>query len=218
MSTLRSVAVAVIVALVFVVFSAPPAQAFQGEISFVIGALVGGDFEALISADDISLTANFKNAPLYGARLGWFGYPLGIEGSLVYSPSGLSGSLQDSFLTIDTRVIYLEANVVLVILPGPVSPYVTGGLGLHSFDFKAKVAQIDEIFSLGDVNKLGYNFGGGLKFNLSRISIRAEVRDHITSFKLDDFLFDPAIGELLGIYADQTLHNLELSGSVGIRF
>ncbi len=218
MSTLRSVAVAVIVALVFVVFSAPPAQAFQGEISFVIGALVGGDFEALISADDISLTANFKNAPLYGARLGWFGYPLGIEGSLVYSPSGLSGSLQDSFLTIDTRVIYLEANVVLVILPGPVSPYVTGGLGLHSFDFKAKVAQIDEIFSLGDVNKLGYNFGGGLKFNLSRISIRAEVRDHITSFKLDDFLFDPAIGELLGIHADQTLHNLELSGSVGIRF
>jgi len=190
MSTLRSVAVAVIVALAFIVFSAPPAQAFQGEISFVIGALVGGDFNALISADDISLTTNFKNAPLYGARLGWFGYPLGIEGSLVYSPSGLSGSLQDSFLTIDTRVIYLEANVVLVILPGPVSPYVTGGLGLHSFDFKAKVAQIDEIFSLGDVNKLGYNFGGGLKFNLSRISIRAEVRDHITSFKLDDFLFD----------------------------
>ena len=218
MSTLRSVAVAVVVALVFIVFSAPPAQAFQGEISFVVGALVGGDFEALISADDISLTTNFKNAPLYGARLGWFGYPLGIEGSLVYSPSGLSGSLQNSFLTIDTRVIYLEANVVLIILPGPISPYLTGGLGLHSFDFKANVAQIDQIFSLGDVNKLGYNFGGGLKFNLSRISIRAEVRDHFSKLKVDDFLFDPVIGELLGIQFDQTLHNLEISGSVGIRF
>ena len=218
MSKLRSVASAVVVALVLVVLSAPPAQAGQGEISFTIGALVGGDFEALISADDVSLTTNFKNAPLYGARLGWFGYPLGIEGSLVYSPSGLSGDLQQGLLSIDTRVIYLEANVVLVILPGPVSPYVTGGLGLHSFDFKANVAQIDQIFSLGEVNKLGYNFGGGLKFNLSRISIRAEVRDHITNLKVDDFLFDPAIGELLGIQADQSLHNIEISGSVGIRF
>jgi opacity protein-like surface antigen len=218
MSTLRSVAVAVVVALVFIVVSAPPAQAFQGEISFVIGALVGGDFEALISADDISLTADFKNAPLYGARLGWFGYPLGIEGSLVYSPSGLSGSLQESFLTIDTRVIYLEANAVLIILPGPISPYITGGLGLHSFDFKASVAQIDETFSLGDINKLGYNIGAGLKFNLSRISIRAEVRDHFSRFKPEDFVSDPALGELLGIDAPQNLHNLEISGSVGIRF
>ncbi len=218
MSTLRSVAAAVVVALIFVVLSAPPAQAFQGEISFVIGALVGGDFEALISADDVSLTTNFKNAPLYGARLGWFGYPLGIEGSLVYSPSGLSGSLQESFLTIDTRVIYLEANVVLIILPGPISPYITGGLGLHSFDFRANVGQIDQTFSLGDINKLGYNFGAGLKFNLSRISFRAEVRDHFSKFKVDDFLFDPAIGEILGIEFDQTIHNLEISGSVGIRF
>ena len=218
MSTLRSVAVAVVVSLVVIVFTAPPAQAFQGEIAFVIGAMVGGDFEALISADDVSLTSNFKNAPLYGARLGWFGYPLGIEGSLVYSPSGLSGDLQESFLTIDTRVIYLEANLVLVILPGPISPYITGGLGLHSFDFKANVAQIDQTFSLGDVNKLGYNFGGGLKFNLSRISIRAEVRDHITKFTEADFGFDPIIGDLLGIQSDQSLHNLEISGSIGIRF
>ncbi len=218
MSTLRSVAVAVVVALVLVVFSASPVQAFQSEISFVIGALVGGDFEALISADDISLSTNFKNAPLYGARLGWFGYPLGIEGSFVYSPSGLSGSLQESFLTIDTRVIYLEANAVLIIIPGPISPYVTGGLGLHSFDFKASVDQIDETFSLGDINKLGYNFGGGLKINISHISIRAEVRDHITKLKVEDFLFDPVVGDLLGIEFDQTLHNLELSGSVGIRF
>ncbi len=87
-----------------------------------------------------------------------------------------------------------------------------------SIDFKAKVSQIDETFSLGDVNKLGYNFGGGLKFNLSRISIRAEVRDHITNLKVDDFLFDPIIGELLGIQFDQNLHNIEISGSVGIRF
>jgi len=217
MSTIRSVAAAVVVALVFVALSAAPAQA-QGEISFVIGALVGGDFEALIAADDISLTTNFKNAPLYGARLGWFGYPLGIEGSLVYSPSGLSGDLQESLLTIDTRVIYMEANLVLVILPGPVSPYVTGGLGLHSFDFKANVEQIDRTFDLGEVNKLGYNFGGGLKFNLSRISIRAEVRDHITKFTDADFGFDPSIGDALGFAIDQTLHNLEISGSVGIRF
>ena len=218
MSKLRSVVVAVVAALVIIVFTAPPAHAFQGEISFVIGAMVGGDFEALISADDVSLTSNFKSAPLYGARLGWFGYPLGIEGSLVYSPSGLSGDLQESFLTIDTRVIYMEANLVLVILPGPISPYITGGLGLHSFDFKANVAQIDQTFSLGDVNKLGYNFGGGLKFNMSRISIRAEVRDHITKFTEEDFGFDPAIGELLGIQFDQSLHNLGISGSIGIRF
>lgn len=218
MSTLRSVAAAVVVALVFIVFLAPPAQAFQGEISFVGGALVGGDFQALISADDVSLTANFKNAPLFGARLGWFGYPLGIEGSLVYSPSGLSGSLQESFLTIDTRVIYLEANAVLIILPGPISPYITGGLGLHSFDFKASVAQIDETFSLGDINKLGYNIGAGLKFNLSRISIRAEVRDHFSKLKVEDFIFNPEIGDILGIESDQTLHNLEISGSIGIRF
>jgi opacity protein-like surface antigen len=217
MSKLRSVVAVGSLALVFVVLSAPLAQA-QGEFAVTIGALVGGDFEALITADDVSLTRNFKNAPLYGARLGWFGYPLAVEASLAYSPSGLSGSLQESFLTIDTRVLYLEANVLLIILPGPVSPYLIGGLGLHSFDFRANVEQIEETFKLGDVNKLGYNFGGGLKFNLSRISIRAEIRDHFTKFKVEDFLFDPVIGELLGIEVDQTLHNLEISGSVGFRF
>jgi opacity protein-like surface antigen len=217
MLKLRAIVAVGLLALVFVALSAPPAQA-QGEISFTIGALVGGDFEALFSADDLSLTRSFKNAPIYGGRLGYFGYPLGVEASLEYSPSGLSGDLQESFFTIDTRIIYLEANLVLVIIPGPVSPYVIGGLGLHSFDFKATVDQIDETFSLGDVNKLGYNFGGGVKFNLSAVSIRVEARDHITKFSVEDFGFDPSIGEILGIQTDQTLHNLALTGSVGIRF
>jgi hypothetical protein len=44
------------------------------------------------------------------------------------------------------------------------------------------------------------------------------VRDHITPLRADDFGALGIIGEIFDVDLDQTLHNLELALSVGVRF
>lgn len=195
-----------------------PAHAGQGEITFAIGTLVGGDLNALLDEDlGATLESSFDNAPLYGGRVGWIGYPLGIEGSFLYSPSGLTAALEEGVVGVDVKVYYLEANALLIIIPGPVSPYVTGGIGLHGFDFVAGSNIIGGVLDLPDVNKLGYNFGGGLRVHISRVVIRGEVRDHLTRFTESD-LIDPEVAEALGISFSETTHNFEISANIGISF
>ena len=50
------------------------------------------------------------------------------------------------------------------------------------------------------------------------MSIRFDVRDHVTPLKAEDFGQLGLIAEILGLDLDQTLHNLELSFGIGIRF
>jgi opacity protein-like surface antigen len=102
--------------------------------------------------------------------------------------------------------------VVIVILPGPVSPFVTAGLGLHYLNFN-----VADLVSF-DRSKLGYNFGGGLKVNASRVSFRLDLRDHVTTFGFDDLGLG-IIGDLIGLSdSEARLHNVELSFGLGIRF
>jgi opacity protein-like surface antigen len=187
--------------------------AADGEVTFVFGASISGDISVLNDNFDFNdVQTAVKNSPMFGIRLGSYGYPFGIEGSLVYSPSGLTGGAFDDRLEANVSILYTEANVVVVILPGPVSPFVTAGLGLHYLDFNfADLASFDKA-------KFGYNFGGGLKVNASRISLRLDVRDHVTTFGLDDLGLG-LIGDLIGLSGtDARLHNVELSFGLGIRF
>lgn len=194
-------------------FACLPASArAEGEITGVFGGLAGGDFNALMEGDFVT---SFENAPLYGVRLGWFGYPLALEGSLVGSPSGVAGDFFDGQAGLDTRVIYAEANLLLIPIPGPVSPFATAGMGLHSFDFDVAVDVAGNLKT--DVRKLGFNWGGGVKANIQRLSLRFDIRDHVTTLGLDDFGLG-LIGDLLQLDVGETIHNVEVSFGVGLRF
>jgi len=185
----------------------PTPAAAQGEATFVFGGLLGGDLLD-IGQGDISRTTAFDNGRLYGGRIGWYGFPLGVEGSVVYSRSGISATVED-FITLDARVLYAEANVLLIILPGPVQPFVTGGGGLHSF----KLNQFEGV----EINKFAFNFGFGVKAKISRVALRFDVRDHRTPFEASDFGVSDEIAEAIG-FGKATLDNVEVSFGIGIRF
>lgn len=198
-----------VVVVLTLALGAGRAQA-DGEIGFFVGALTGGDLN-LLADQNFDLQASFKNGTAFGARVGAYGWPFAFEGSLTYSPSNITVNIADEVPEVAGDVLLTEANLLVLILPGPVQPFVTGGIGMHFFNFAfADLARLDKA-------KFGYNFGGGIKFNVSRISIRADVRDHITSFGLDDFGLG-GIGEILGVTESSRVHNVELSFGVGIRF
>lgn len=193
-----------------------PAGAFAGtELTGVIGGLIGGDLNSIIDSGGVSISRSLSNAPLYGVRIGYNIPFIQLEGSFVGSPHGLSLDVQDLPVSIDAKVYYLEANVLVSLLPGFISPFVTAGLGLHYFDFNLAVAD----FGAADLSfsKLGYNFGGGVKIHLSQLVLRGEIRDHVTPISPEDFGAGD-IADELGINADQKLHNVEISFGVGIRF
>jgi opacity protein-like surface antigen len=180
------------------------------EVSFFIGGLVGGDIGTLLT-DGFSLSSTLENGRTYGGRVGYYTFPFGVEGSFAYSNSGLgfTAGINDIDVTLGARVMYFEANALLIIIPGPVQPFVTAGGGMHSYEFH-DLAGID-------VMKLGWNFGGGLKINIKRVTLRADVRDHITSISAADLNIDQELADLLDI-GTQKLHNVEISFGFGVRF
>lgn len=209
----KILAIRTVLMMAFAALAMASSARAEGEVAFVFGASISGDISGLndnFDFDDVQTAV--KNSPLFGLRLGGYGFPFGFEGSLIFSPSGLSGSAFDDQVDANLSILYTEANVLVIILPGPVSPFVTAGLGLHYLKFNfADLASFDR-------SKLGYNFGGGVKVNSSRISIRVDVRDHVTTFGFDDLGLG-IIGDLIGLSgADARLHNVELSFGLGIRF
>jgi hypothetical protein len=197
------------------VLRAAPARA-EWEISGAIGGISGGDLNAL-DADEVR--RSFESSELYGARLAWIGYPFGVEASFVTSPSGLSGAValpadlpvSVDEIAIETRVSYGEANLFVAPFPGPVTPVLTAGVGIHTFDF-----DVAGVLQTG-ITKLGYNFGGGLRIHLGQVTLRADVRDHTTTVGLDDFGLG-SIAQVIGVEFEDTVHNVEISVGIGVRF
>ncbi len=192
-----------------------PAQALSianpsrnAEVSFFLGGLVGGDLTRVL-AGDFSLAGTLQNGRTYGGRVGYYTFPFGIEGSFTHSNSGLAVTVEPAELNIQlaARVVYMEANVILFLIPGPVQPFVTGGGGLHSY----------KLPDLGGLNKWGWNYGGGVRISISRVSLRADVRDHMTTVDGAALGIDPEFVDLLGL-GTQRLHNVELSFGVGFSF
>ena len=192
------------------VMTTPSASFAAGEVTGVIGGLIGGDL-GRVRAGNISIGGAFDDGAVYGVRVGWMGRFVGAEGSFVASPRDLSLSFSGLEAGLNGKASFLEGNVLLVPIPGPVSPFVTVGAGLHSYaldvDFGALSAE-------AKVQKFGFNFGGGVKFNIKALTIRGEVRDHVTRVGPGDF--DPPVA--LDLFDDETLHNIEISGGIGIRF
>jgi opacity protein-like surface antigen len=192
------------ISVVFILV-AHPATA-STDATFVFGSLLGDDFVE-IAGGGFDLKSSFQNAPLFGGRIGWYGFPLGVEASFVTSKSDLS--IGESILTLDSRIMYLEANAMFIILPGRIQPFVTGGGGAHYF----RLTDFDD----AQVAKFGWNYGFGLKINVSRVAFRFDLRNHRTSFSPDEFDLDPEIIELLGL-EKVNLNNVEVSFGVAVRF
>jgi len=194
---------------------APERAYAQPEVSGVIGGMLGGDLNNLLEGTS-SLESTFDNGALYGFRAGWMSGFIGLEGSFVVSPTGVSISANNVPASLDAKVYYGEGNVLFFLLPGPVKPFLSVGAGWHSYDFDVSLASGSRSDD-AKVEKAGWNFGGGLKINIKGLTLRGDVRDHLTKIGPDDFgLAD--IADELGITADATLHNVEISGSIGIRF
>ena len=215
MTTSRTWSGAVVLGLVTCVALAAPSASFaQAEVTGVIGGMLGGDLNN-IRLGTSSIESAYENGPLYGARIGWIGKFGGAEGSFVGSPSGVKISLPGRPVGVDGRVYYLEANALLVPIPGPISPFFRAGLGMHSYQLDLDIGSVN--VSGDPIRKLGYNFGGGIKINIGHFTIRGEVVDHVTSIGPDDFDFGEIL-EALGFDDNEQLHNVEISTGIGFRF
>jgi len=193
----------------------PARASAQPEVSGVIGGMLGGDLDNLLEGTS-SLKSTFDNGALYGFRAGWMGGFIGLEGSFIVSPTGVSISANNTRAELDAKVYYGEGNVLFFLLPGPVKPFLSVGAGWHSYDFDVSLTGVTN-GSDAKVEKVGWNFGGGLKINIKGLTLRGDVRDHLTKLGPDDF--DAAdIAHQIGIDGEATLHNVEISGSIGIRF
>lgn len=201
----------ILVAALLLIFSTARESRADGAFYGFYGAGTGGNFTVL-SDESFDLETALKNSPIFGARVGTYGFPFGFEGSLSFSPAALEGGAFDGAIEGKTNILYTEANLLIIVLPGPVAPFVTGGVGLHYLDF-----DIADFVSFSR-SKFGYNFGGGLKIDISALALRFDVRDHVTTFGLEDLGLG-IIGGIVGVgETDTRIHNVEISFAIGVRF
>ncbi len=167
MSTFRSALAGVGVALAV---AAAPAQ---GQVAFGIAA------GATIPSASLNDRSNLGYNGLATLQLGVPMFPLQFRADLQYNSFGgkdFGNAVTNAFNQADTRVIGGSINAVLNLLPGPIKPYVIGGVGYY--DTKLQGTE--------STRKVGYNYGGGVKFGLTGASIFVEARMH----QINDATFD----------------------------
>lgn len=183
--------------------SAIAGAAAAQEIALTAGRFLGDDLLEPVRPELPSIS--FSDANLFGLR---FNYGVLLVDLEVSGLTGKTAIFKDAPYEIGTRMSYIEGGALLRLLPGPVAPFVAAGLGWHRMSFDADGAS--------GQSQLGYVIGAGLKIGLGPVGFRADVRDHITPLKVDKL--NPEVAELLGLDADLTLHNFELTGALIIRF
>lgn len=198
---------AAVVLLIAIVASlaSPGLAAADTEVTGVVGAFIGDDLRDVLGVRPGNIDEDFDNAPLFGGRLGYSVFPFLAELSVVVSPSAVNREGVEAFAV---RAVYAEAGVFLLLFPGPLSPFVGGGIGLHRFTLDAGGNPTETL--------TGYHFGGGVRLKLGTLGVRVDARDHITPLDGED------LGEefkaLLGLAEDGTLHNIEVSVGVTLTF
>jgi Outer membrane protein beta-barrel domain len=110
-----------------------------------------------------------KSAPVYGAAAGWMGSRLGFEGEIADAPDFFE---QTGFLTY-RRVTTVMGNALYQFWNGGgARAYATGGAGL----VRPHLAEAGDLAVL-EVNKFGFNVGGGIIGRLSEhTGVRGDVR------------------------------------------
>lgn len=185
--------------------AALPTEILAQEVSLTVGRFLGDDLVDAGAGPGDLLPTSFRDAGLYGVRVGVGFLLVDLEAS------GLIGStaiLDDTPFEVDARFRYLEGSVLLRLLPGPVAPFLAAGVGFHRLSL--------DLPGVDSYQTIGYNAGAGIKVTLGGFGVRADVRDHITPVDLDEIA--PALGEVLGLDADRTLHNFEVSLGLVLSF
>ena len=101
-----------------------------------------------IGSATVQLLTDPKDFGVFGARLYRSNLPIGAEFTLAYSPN---------FVESQANAFIYNVNFRASLLPGPVTPYVTAGVG-------GIRAGGDGPGAFG--NKFAFNYGGGLKLGL----------------------------------------------------
>ena len=183
-----------------------PARASAQEIGFVLGRFVGDDLLERAPVIGPLGSVSITDATVYGGRITFGAVLFALEGSVIYTPTSVTLGVGGT--TLSAKFLYGDASVVLQILPGPISPFVAAGIGLHRISWGEN--------GIDSYTTVGYNAGVGIRVGLGGLGVRADLRDHITPIKLADL--DPNLVNLLGLQGDVMLHNFELSATLLLRF
>ena len=183
----------------------PEPAAAGPELTFTLGAMIGDSLTDVLQIRPQNLSEGFTNAPIFGGRVGWSAFPFALEGSLLYSPSAINIANLGS---ISANLVYAEAEVQILLLPGPVAPFIGGGIGIHSMQLTT--------LNIPRETMLGYVFGGGLKVALGTLGLRVDLKDHITP--LDVTKLGSQFLQIVGIAESTNVHNVEFSGGITIKF
>ncbi len=144
------------------VAAAAPAQA---QVAFGLAA------GATIPSGSLNDRSNLGYNGLATLQLAVPLFPLQFRADLQYNSFGgkdFGSAVSNAFNNRDTRVISGTINGVFNLLPGPIKPYLIGGVGYYDTQLKGTDA----------TRKVGYNYGGGVKFGLTGASIFVEARMH----------------------------------------
>lgn len=159
MSTIRTVLAGAGIALVLT------ASVAEAQVSF---GLAGG---ATTPSGSLNDRQNLGYNGLVTLQLGLPVMPIQLRADLQYNGFGgkdFGNAVQNAANQKDTRVISGSINGVFNILPGPIKPYLIGGVGYYDTQLTGTEA----------TRKVGYNYGAGVKFGLTGASIFVEARMH----------------------------------------
>jgi opacity protein-like surface antigen len=184
----------VLLASVFIVGAAPELRA-ESFLSPLVGFNFGGDAGCPSIGDCEDKRLNF------GVSLGRLGAVFGFETEFAYAKNFFGESP-----AVDSSVLTVMGNAMLVPNLGPVRPYATVGLGL----IKTHVEFDPDAILSTDNNNFGWNLGGGVFiFFGEHVGVRGDVR-YFHSF--DDL-------EILGFEIDDTKLDFgRASGALVLKF
>jgi len=147
-------------------------------------------------------SGQFDASATVGATLGfWVSRHAGIRLNGLFARTNADGPMRNTLGISDPNVWMFDGDIVLraplSFEGGWITPYVLGGLGGKTYNFR-NVSRNNQTFFTG-------NYGAGLEYRLpgmSRFGLTLEVRDFVSKFTLGEY--------------DNTQHDVVWTG--GIRF
>jgi opacity protein-like surface antigen len=133
----------------------------EGYISPLIGFNFGGD------AACPQVTGCTDKRVNYGVSLGTMGSVFGFEEEFAYAKDFFGEAP-----TMNSSVLTVMSNVMLVPKIGPIRPYAAVGLGL----IKTHVELTPVSLLTSDNNNFGWNIGGGVFILAGHIGVRGDIR------------------------------------------